>query len=304
MTNRSAGAMLSSVLTTSIVLVGAPVAGAERDADSLPQFSFFVTSLKAMQELSGNPNGFGGDLRFGETGQGAGLRGADKICTTIAEKSMPGSAAKQWRAFLSVTADENGKQVDAIDRIGEGPWYDRLGRLVSPTKADLVATDRPENGDPAIRDDLPNEDGVPNHQPDPNLPQQENHHTLTGSGKDGRLYPDAGDLSSTCSDWTTADGYMEDGVNWRGSPSAPANIRGARDLEKSFGSSGRPRVGLSWPRAPRPGAEPRIQSWISHFNAVGCAPGGQITPSGKDRHAATVGLGGGYGGIYCFALEP
>lgn len=300
MTNRSAGAMVSSVLTASIVLVGAPVAGAERDADSLPHFSFFVTSTKAMQELSGSLDGFGGDLRFGETGPGAGLRGADKICTTIAEESMPGSSAKQWRAFLSVSADENGKQVDAIDRIGEGPWYDRLGRLVSPTKADLVATDRPENGDPAIRDDLPNEDGVPNHQPDPGLPQQENHHTLTGSGKDGRLYPDAGGLSSTCSDWTTADGRMEDGTDI----STVSGYLQLRDLERSFGSSGRPRIGLSWPRAPRPGAEPRFQSWISHFNAVGCAPGGQITPSGKDRYAATVGLGGGYGGIYCFALEP
>ena len=60
-------------------------------------FSFFVTSLAAMQELSGSPDGFGGDLRFGETGPGAGLRGADKICRAIAEKSMPGAAAKQWR---------------------------------------------------------------------------------------------------------------------------------------------------------------------------------------------------------------
>src|SRR5690349_20801870 len=71
------------------------------DGDAVSEhFSFFVTSLKAMQELSGSEDGFGGDLRFGETGAGAGLRGADKICTTIAEQSLPGNA-KTWRAFLS-----------------------------------------------------------------------------------------------------------------------------------------------------------------------------------------------------------
>src|SRR5262245_49576984 len=43
----------------------------------LPKFSFFVASLRAMQRLSGSQAGFGGDLRFGEVGPGAGLRGAD-----------------------------------------------------------------------------------------------------------------------------------------------------------------------------------------------------------------------------------
>ena len=61
-------------------------------------FSFFVTSLRAMQELSGSQDGFGGDLRFGEMGPGAGLRGADKICATIAEKSSAGSLSADERA--------------------------------------------------------------------------------------------------------------------------------------------------------------------------------------------------------------
>ncbi|HTN89369.1 MAG TPA: hypothetical protein VL242_37090, partial [Sorangium sp.] len=93
------------------------------------KFSFFVTSLVAMQDLSGSQDGFGGDFRFGETGPGAGLRGADKICATIAERSLPGAGGKTWRAFLSAVAGEDGNQVNAIDRIGEGPWYDRLLRL-------------------------------------------------------------------------------------------------------------------------------------------------------------------------------
>ena len=235
--------------------------------EPLPHFSFFVTSLKAMQDLSGSEDGFGGDLRFGETGPGAGLRGADKICATIAERSMPGSSVKQWRAFLSVTADEKGQPVNAIDRIGEGPWYDRLGRLVAPSKEDLGHI-RPENGDPEIRNDLPNEDGVPNHRPDPNLPPQDNHHMLTGSNAEGEFFSS----DATCQDWTTADGST---------------------------SNGQPRSGMAWPR----GRGTRGAHWISELSAPGCAAGVGTEgrpPPGSDK----VGSGGGYGGFYCFALEP
>ena len=156
------------------------------------KFSFFVTSIKALRELSGSQNGFGGDLRFGETGPGAGLRGADKLCATIAERSMAGAGAKTWRAFLSAASDGAGTQVNAIDRIGNGPWYDRLGRLFAPTKADLMSL-RPLNGDPAIRNDFPNEDGVPNHNPD-GTGQVDNHDMLTGSNAAGNLYGRERDL--------------------------------------------------------------------------------------------------------------
>src|SRR6188768_1039206 len=73
-----------------------PVPVAETDSE---RFSFFVTSLVAMQRLSGSLQGFGGDLRFGESGAGAGLRGADKICATIAESSLAGASRRTWRAF-------------------------------------------------------------------------------------------------------------------------------------------------------------------------------------------------------------
>ena len=244
----------------------------------LDKFSFFVTSLIAMQELSGNSLGFGGDLRYGETGAGAGLRGADKICADIAERSMPGSSAKQWRAFLSATADENGNQVNAIDRIGEGPWYDRLGRLFASTKADLMY-DRPQNGDLTIRDDFPNEDGVPNHQPDLTQPEVDNHDFLTGTSKTGTLYSS----TATCQDWT----------------STATNV-------------GKPRVGHSWPRtgpggivlmAP-PGGDQDMANWMSALDEWGCAPGVHLIDDGAGTNDGTVGGGGGYGGIYCFALVP
>jgi hypothetical protein len=162
-------------------------------------FSFFVTSLKAMQALSGNEAGFGGDLRYGETGPGAGLRGADKICAEIAERSLPGASKKGWRAFLSAVAGEDGAQVNAIDRIGEGPWYDRLGRLFAETKVDLLS-DRPIGIDTTIAHDLPNEDGIPNQKPDPDRPSVDNHDVLTGTNSKGELYS----ATATCLDWTSA----------------------------------------------------------------------------------------------------
>jgi len=246
--------------------------GSEGSASStggvpLESFSFFVTSYRAMQELSGSQEGFGGDLRFGEDGAGAGLRGADKICATIAEESMPGAGAKGWRAFLSATADENGDPVHAIDRVGEGPWYDRLGRVVAMSKADL-ANERPGNADAAIVDDLPNEDGVPNHQPDPNMNAVDNHDMLTGSDKQGHLVG----ADATCSDWTSSVGE----------------------------AMKRPKIGHSWPRSPDNG-----RHWISDHDAGGCGAGANINSMGGPQPGDySVGAGGGYGGIYCFALTP
>lgn len=243
----------------------------------LEKFSFFVTSLKALQDLSGSAQGFGGDLRYGETGPGSGLRGADKLCATIAERSMPGASQKPWRAFLSVTADENGQQVNAKDRIGTGPWYDRLGRLLAANTTDLFK-ERPVGADAAIVNDFPNEDGIPNHAPDPNQGQVDNHDTLTGSNAQGMLYS----ATSTCKDWT-------------------ANL-GAGNGE------GKPRVGHSWPRfgGPGPGGmDGSSANWMSSLLESGCAPGVNLIEMGPpDPNSDTVGSGGGYGGFYCFSLVP
>jgi hypothetical protein len=227
------------------------------------KFSFFVTSQASLIALSGSNDGFGGDLRYGETGPGAGLRGADKICAAVAERSMEGNG-KTWRAFLSATDDGAGNQVNAIDRIGEGPWYDRLGRLVANDKSELL-NERPSNADAEIKDDLPNEYGVGNHAPDGT--QVDNHDTLTGSNTDGELESQ----KRTCQDWTSAVGA--------------ANTA--------------PQIGHSWPRSPNNGTE-----WIADHRAGGCAPGGVLAGAGPPPGDYRVGAGGGYGGFYCFALTP
>lgn len=232
----------------------------------LPHFSFFVTSLVAMQALSGNPKGFGGDLRYGHTGAGAGLRGADKICADVAERALKGSAAKQWRAFLSVSDAGNGAKKDAIDRIGPGPWYDRTGRVLATNLTGLLSADRPAGGDVTIASDLPNETGVPNHTADGVT--MDNHDVLTGSDKAGRIhtYPN-------CENWTTT--------------TTPSGGTGGR--------GNGPMAGHSWPASSG-------QNWMQAHGVAGCAASvvtGQGSPSGSG-----VGDGGGYGGIYCFALVP
>ena len=250
---------------------GAGAAGTRADAGTdavvpTAKFSFFVTSLAALQALSKNSQGFGGDLRFGETGAGAGLRGADKICAAIAEMSMAGAGGKPWRAFLSAAAGEDGKQVNAIDRVGNGPWYDRLGRTFALTKADLMSG-RPRNADPAIANDFPNEDGVPNHAPDPTQGQVDNHDFLTGTNAMGQL----NGAGSTCADWTGA-----------------------------TGNEGKPHVGHSWPRGTGNSA-----NWMSALDEAGCAPGVNLVEMGGPiKGQNTVGSGGGYGGFYCFSLTP
>jgi hypothetical protein len=157
------------------------------DAADLPRFSFFYTSLEAMRRLSGSQKGFGGDLRFGMP---TGLEGADKICQTIA--SDIGFGAKKWRAFLSVTRGPQGAPVHAIERIGDGPWYDRKGRLIAQDRAGLLA-ERPA-GDPEVINDLPEETGE-------GTSPLGHTSAITGSNLMGRLYfPEA---KNTCNDWTS-----------------------------------------------------------------------------------------------------
>jgi hypothetical protein len=236
--------------------------GALGDA-ALARFSFFETSLVAMQRLSKSQNGFGGDLRYG---QPDGLAGADKICTEVAETSMPGAGAKGWHAFLSAASGPGGQPVNAIDRIGDGPWYDRLGRVFALTKAALLNV-RPQGADPAILNDLPNENGVPNHRPDPNVPEVDNHHVLTGSDAAGRLYS----ATATCMSWTST---------------------------AKSSAADRPRIGFSWILSNR-------TNWISGQDEGGCGAGVNVAETGgSDPNNPIVGSGGGYGAIYCFANAP
>jgi hypothetical protein len=186
--------------------------------------------------------------------------------------------------------------VHAIDRIGEGPWYDRLGRLFSASKANLIGF-RPSDADASIKNDFPNETGASNHSDGaPGCTGNscpDNHDTLTGSDAQGHLY--TGTSNPTCTGWTTA-----------------------------VGSAGQPRVGHSWPRMPSStntcmggigpmrgggsggsGTNGCYGHWMSSLDEAGCAAGINLQEMGGPNPSnPTVGSGGGYGGFYCFALTP
>ena len=237
------------------------------DASNLPRFSFFYTSLTALQTLSGSPDGFGGDLRYG--GATTGLEGADKICQKIASdqaKNGEGFGSKTWRAFLSATTGPDGKAVNAIDRIGDGPWYDRNARLFATGKAGLGlgSSSRPD-GDTEVVNDFPDETGQGTMQ------LGSTYDAITGTDGNGNLqYP--GQPRNTCNDWTD------------------------RTLENVLVVCGH-----SWPSGPPPGG-----NWISAHPERSCIPGVEVVklPDSPKADGSSIGASGGYGGFYCFALTP
>ncbi len=247
----------------------------EVEGEGADLFSSFIISYEALQREAtdmGLPNpelGLGGNL--------GGIEGADAICQRAAEYSTVCAANKTWHAFLSTST------VDAIDRVGTGPWYDRLGRKIADTVEDLL-NERPNNIDPAIATDWPNEFGVPNHNPD-NQGDVDNHEVLSGSGEDGRLYSQDGTgnygAPNGCNDfeWTVAHATCND---WT-----------------STEEEGCPRVGHSW----YTGNGGSGRHWISVWNEGGCARGVNLVQMGGiQMDNKTVGSAGGYGGYYCFAV--
>ncbi|HKU41821.1 MAG TPA: hypothetical protein VJR89_26875 [Polyangiales bacterium] len=250
------------------------------------KFSFFVTSLAGMQRLSKNEQGFGGDLRYG---QATGLAGADKICADLAEAAMPGAGGKSWRAFLSTAkGGMNDGPVHARDRIGQGPWYDRNGRLVAMNLNDLLQQ-RPVGADPAIANDLPNENGVPNHQ-DTMPGADDNHDTVTGSNVMG-MY----DNTPTCNDWTSTETPGAMGAAGSTGSMGMGGRSGGRGGMMGGRSNG-PRIGHSWPAGSG-------MHWITAHQAPGCAPSVSLVQMGGGSGVG-IGNGGGYGGFYCFSLQP
>ena len=244
-----------------------------------PYFSFFVTTEKGLLQLPAGTfspapdpvNGFGGNL--------GGLRGADEICTSLARASNPGDT-KVWHAFLSTSGLVSGERVDALDRVGTGPWYDFRGFKLADDVAGLLPKDdrdgRPREADPQLAAMFTGENGEEMRIG----PGIDNHDTLTGSNRSGRLFDDgeAGRVA-TCEDWTS--------TTIRGMPGNP------------MATGGQVPVGHSWPRSNREG-----RHWISEHTVNGCEPGGRTdggtsAPAGDFR----VGGAGGYGGFYCFALN-
>jgi hypothetical protein len=128
------------------------------------EMSFFVTSQGP---------GKGADL--------GGLEGADAHCQKLAEAA--GADGKTWHAYLSTST------VDARDRIGSGPWYNKKGDKI----ADDVASLHSDANGITKQTALDENGNVVNGRGD----EPNRHDILTGSQADGTKATD-----QTCGDWT------------------------------------------------------------------------------------------------------
>ena len=143
------------------------------DSSAGTAMSFFVSSTA----LTGD-----GDL--------GGLAGADAHCQALA--SAAGAVRTAWVAYLSTAA------VNAVDRIGPGPWYNADEDVFSPDTTTLHVLIDPvadragyiaaKPADALFMDE--NGDSIPGRS----------HDIFTGSNADGTVF-----AGRTCDDWTSND---------------------------------------------------------------------------------------------------
>ena len=138
--------------------------GSEVDAGSLPHFSFFVTSLAALQAALGQPGRASAAIcASARPGRARGCAAPTRSARPSPSGACRARARKPWRAFLS--ADDGRRRQRRSTRSiasARAPGTTGSAALFALSKADLLA-DRPASADAAIKNDFPNEDGVPNH---------------------------------------------------------------------------------------------------------------------------------------------
>ena len=153
------------------MVVALTLQGVALEAQQNPPLGFFITSV-----------GSGDGANLG------GLAGADAHCQKLA--SAVGAGGRTWRAYLSGT--ENGKPVNAKDRIGAGPWANAKGVVIAQNVAELHGENKLTK-----ETQLTEKGAVVNGRGDtPNT-----HDMMTGSQLDGTAFTDGSD--HTCNNWTS-----------------------------------------------------------------------------------------------------
>jgi hypothetical protein len=173
MSTRMTSALAASI---AVLAIASPA-----QAQSSKNMSFFVTSVGS---------GKGADL--------GGLAGADKHCAELAKSA--GATKKTWHAYLSTSAADGKKAVNARDRIGKGPWVNAKGVTIAKNVADLHS----KNNKMTKETDLDEKGEVVNGRGD----KPNRHDILTGSTPEGRAFP--ADKDMTCGNYTKsgADGAV------------------------------------------------------------------------------------------------
>ncbi len=166
-------------LAASVVLATLGVGGCADPQQN--RMTFFVTSAGS---------GKGADL--------GGLAGADRHCQNLAQAA--GAGNRTWRAYLSTAATVDTPGVNAIDRIGRGPWQNAKGVVIATDIENLHGRNNVTK-----ETNLTEKGAVVNGRGDtPNT-----HDVLTGSQRNGLAFPAGADL--TCGNWTKsgADGAAQ-----------------------------------------------------------------------------------------------
>ena len=151
-----------------------------------------VLALQSGSLLAQNKTPMGFFITSVGSGDGAnlgGLAGADAHCQKLA--AAAGAGNRTWRAYLSGV--ENGKPINARDRIGTGPWYNAKGVLIASNLEELhseAAKTGKENSLTEKGEIVPGRGDKPNQ-----------HDILTGSQPDGTAFTDGQD--HTCNNWTS-----------------------------------------------------------------------------------------------------
>ncbi len=141
------------------------------------EMGFFITSVGL---------GNGADL--------GGLAGADAHCQELAEAVDKGD--RTWRAYLSTQATDSEPAVNAIDRIGEGPWGNVEGITIAANMDALLYDNSNINYKTALTEkgETVGSRGMGD--------EVVKHDILTGTLLNG-MAPPAGD-DMTCANWTSS----------------------------------------------------------------------------------------------------
>jgi hypothetical protein len=169
------------IASFAVMTVGLSACVSEQNPQSA--MTFFVTSVGS---------GKGADL--------GGLAGADRHCQTLANAA--GAGKRTWHAYLSNSAAGGAPAVNAIDRIGRGPWQNAKGVVVATDVENLHG-----NNNLTKQTNLTEKGTVVNGRGDtPNM-----HDILTGSQTNGVAFP--ADKDMTCGNWTKSgtDGAVQMG---------------------------------------------------------------------------------------------
>jgi hypothetical protein len=159
-------------LVASIALVSVGLSACLGGAQN--PMTFFVTSAGS---------GKGADL--------GGLAGADQRCQNLAQ--AVGAGNRTWRAYLSNSAVGGSPAVNAIDRIGRGPWQNAKGVVIATDIENLHGANNLTK-----QTALTEKGGIVNGRGDtPNM-----HDALTGSQTNGLAFPAGNDM--TCRNWTSS----------------------------------------------------------------------------------------------------